>query len=513
MTKAVLRSRWCTDRWAVEFSQNLLDVAMHRLSQRTDLNSYVRQLVRNYQAESSATATSAGYESANMWRQTVADLDCYHPLHLELTTTETETGIFFADDTDDENSITVFEFTMTFCGAGMERHEQLRPSAKYDSGRGLKPVDEPFSVFVNSIITSTMDTDEKQRDEFWTDLGRIYTGPLQDMYGECERPHWRFNFRQQVAVDYFLAPERLPFRISSEIFRQAIRMDLDVHFDSYYYGISAYVPRYVHHLFEIDPTSLPREDPVVVRWASNACYRIRLFAKVYQGERLQRLDDGEDEPWPGRANQRRKQVLAKYTFDVEVRMVRYIKTGQSPYPPDDPAPHLQNAITQLGEILGPALDVATEDERLPEAETDGEEEQLIPQSIQGPNPPELSFLDQDDYRESPRGTEDEKDDDQTSTSSSSPQPRNVFTLDHLDDSRKPPEGFENGSFTIEVVKDPVESVLPSLDRIGLELRQRGKIYWLSPDDCKIPAQFVDDYKWYKKPVLMSASDGIFQIMQ
>ncbi|KAK5057614.1 hypothetical protein LTR84_011614 [Exophiala bonariae] len=491
MTKAVLRSLWCTDRWAVNLSQSLLNAAMYRLSQRTDLNTYVREVVRKYQSDSSTAVTSAGHDSSNLWRQTVASLDCHHPLHLEFTTTEGATGIFFADDTDDENTITLFEFTMTFCGAGSERHEQLRPGGRYTSGRGLNPVGEPFSVYVTSMIMNTMDVDATRRDEFWTGLDRFYAEPLSDIYGgECDRLHWRFGFRQQVAISYLLSPEKFPFRISSEIYRRAIDHDVGLLLNTWAHSLSTYVPRYVHFLFEIDPMSMPRQDPIILRWAHDACYRIRLFGQVYQQERLERLDDGEDEPWPGRTAQRRQQVLAKYTFDVEVRMVRYIKTGEPPYPPNDPAPHLQNAITQLGDILGPSLDIAAEDE-----------EEIAVNPLEDPNPPELGFLQHDDYRTKPRRPEDDQEDKEKEDEGLDASP--LLSL----------ESFENGTFTMGIIKDPVESVLPSLDQIALELRQRGKIYWLSPDDCKIPSQFVKDYKWYKEPLLTTVDDDEWRIVQ
>lgn len=500
MTKAVLRARWCTNRWAVELSQSLLRSAMDRLSHRTDLNIYVQKVLRQYESDCSTSESSRYYNADDSRRNQVAVLECYFPLYLEFTTTEDGSGIFFADDTDDENTVTLFEFTMTFGGAGAERHQRLQSSGQY-AWNGPKPDDEPFSSFMTDIIANTVDVTVKQRDEFWTPLSCIYTESVDDPYGgECERLQWRFNFRQKVAVDYLLSPESLPFQISSEIFRRAIKQDLTAYSDPAYYGISSYEPRYIHHLFEIDPTSMPREEPSVLHWASRACERIRAFAHIYQQERVEqrRVNAYSSEfSLSGRSNTRTKQVLAKYTFDVEVRMIRYLKTGEPPYSLNHPAPHLHNAITQLGEILGPEVDMAADDEEPLEGDSSDEEELPIEHYSKGPNPPELGFLHQDDYRGSTTEARDETEDGQASISSSPQEDDLESAYPGVD--TKPSGWFENGSFAIEVLKGPAESVRTSLDSIALQLREGGRISWLSADDCKIPAQFVADYKWYKAP--------------
>jgi hypothetical protein len=497
ITKAVLRARWCTYRWAQELSRSLLSAAVDRLSRRTDLNTCVQEVLRQYAVASTDDRVERYFSASDSRRNEVASLECSYPLHLEFTTTEDGSPIFFADDTDHENTITLFEFTMSFCGAGSERHEKLQHPDQF-GWLTPKSSDTPLSVLINRIIISTMEVDAKNPQQLWADLSQIYEEPIKDEYGEdCDRLYWRFNFRQQVAMDYFLSPERAPFNIPSRIFQRAAAFDLT--FQPSYdrnSGIEWYTPRYIHHLFEIDPTSMPREDPTILRWASHACTRIRHFGYAYQKDRLQLRDSREyfeDSPME-RLHTYRKQAMARYTFKVEVRMIRYLKTGETPYPLDCPAPHLHNAITQEEQTFGPGVDIAGDDEADIEEETFDQEvlatldRQHREQIYFGPNPPELSFLDDNDYR----GDKNSPDDDQTSNASANFEPeRDINT--------EPSNVFENGSFAIEVVDHPGKGVIPMLDRIGLELRQRGKIYWLSPDDCKLPSQFVEDFKWYKKP--------------
>lgn len=498
MTKAVLRAQWCTNRWAQEFSRSLLSAAMDRLSQRTELNTFVQEVLRQYAVDPPDGGVGRYFSAHDSRRNEVASLEWSPPFHLEFTTTDDGSGIYFADDTDRENTITLFEFTMSFCGAGSERHEKLQHPDQF-GWLTLKDADTPLSVLINRIISNIMDVDDKNPEQFWTELSRVYDVPIKGPCGEeCDRLYWRFNFRQQVAIDYLLSPERIPFKIPARIFQRAAAFDL--RFQPSYSRRSElewYTPRYIHHLFEIDPTSMPRKDPIMLRWATQACRRIRHFGYAYQRDRLQQRDSREYfEDYPAdRQDIYRKQVMARYTFEAEVRMIRYMKTGENPYPLNCPAPYLHNAITQVEQTFGPGVDIAGDDEPGIEDETFEEEEfaalerQHKENVCFGPNPPELSFLDDNDYR----GDKNSLDDDQTSNASED------FELEHDGIGSEPLNVFENGSFAIEVVNDPVKSVMPLLDRIGLELRQRGKIYWLSPDDCKLPTQFVTEFKWYRKP--------------
>ncbi|KEF62343.1 uncharacterized protein A1O9_00315 [Exophiala aquamarina CBS 119918] len=510
ITKAVLRARWCINSWVLEFSRNLLSAAVDRLSQRSDLISYAQRVIQNYKVDLSDTNSRKFWSAHNDRRNEVASLEGSHPLQLEFTTAAEGSSIFFADDTDDENSITMFQFTMTFCGAGLERHECLS-FLGMDGDRMFRVADKPFSEYMNLLICNTTGINDKETERFWTDLGRVYRGPVgDDWYEECDRLYWRFNWRQQVAIDYFLSPENSPFRIPSLTFRRAAVSDLrNRHCPERRDGIGHHFrPCFIHFIFEIDPTSLPRKDPIVLRWAVRACERIRHFGDAYQRDRIEHREHGvyDEGDWEYQST-RRNQVFAKYTFDVEVRMIRYIKTGENPYPPDCPAPYLHNPITQLEATLVPGIDMAGDDENDIVEDDYSDEEEIAAlnrwhreQICFGPNPPELGFLDHDDYRDQRVIEHDGNDSDAGALESweadnlGDPAPEQDWDVEG------PPNVFENGSFEIQVINDPAKDphVAPLLDPIATELRQHGKVYWLSANDCHLPSQFHSDFKWYKK---------------
>lgn len=509
IAKAVLRARWCINGWVLELSRSLLRAAVDRLSQRTDLNSYVQRVIQNYKDSLPDHQSRICWSSQDNRGSTVASLEGSHPLQLEFTTTVGGWPIFFADDTDDENTITLFQFTMTFCGAGLERHEYLKFYGM-DGEWMFQVADKPFSEYMNRLICDTMNTSDKDVGQFWTDFARIYRGPVgDDWYEECDRLYWRFNWRQQVAIDYFLSPETSPFRIPSHTFRRAAVSDLMLRRrcerregTGYYF-----IPCFIHFLFEIDPISLPREDPILLRWAVRACQRIRYFGDAFQRGRISHREHGvyNEGDWDYQSA-RREQVFAKYTFDVEVRMIRYIKTGENPYPLDCPAPHLHNPITQLEATLAPGIDMAGDDEPDIVEEEYSDEEEIAAldrwhkeQIRFGPNPPELSFLDRGDYREE-RGTDDDdKDSDLDSSEFWKANDLGLAIPDQDSDIDKSPSGLQNGSFEIQVVNDPAKDLEPFLDRIATQLRRRGKVYWLSANDCHVPSEFVSEFKWYKRP--------------
>ena len=534
IAKSVLRSRWCINGWVLEFSRCLLKAAMDRLSQRTDLSRPVQDVIRSYQAtqadKSPRNNRYTDYWSFNESRSnTIAALDASYPLHIEFTTTANGSPIFFADDTDDENTITIFEFTMTFCGAGLERHETLN-FGDMEGEIMFRVAEKPFSEYMNSLIYNTMGISKTDVEWFWTDLARIYRGPIGDVwYEECDRLYWRFNWRQKVAIDYFLSPEQSPFRIPAQTFRRAAVSDLRSRRHCERRGELGYyfIPRFIHFLFEVDPISLPREDPILLRWVVRACQRIRHFGDAYQRDRITHRDLGgyHEGEWDYQSI-RRNQVLAKYTFDVEVRMVHYVKTGENPYPLDCPAPHLHNPITHLEATLVPGIDMAGDNEPNIVEDDYSDEEEIASldrwhreQVRFGPNPPELSFLDHDDYRVQRVPDDDDKASDSGASESWEDNnlgiPKEVEDLEESvywetndlgiaalhrrDNTLKPVDDFENGSFEILVVNKPVGELEQSLDRIATELRQPCGPYWLSRNDCELPSQFVSDVRWYKKP--------------
>lgn len=522
----------------VDFTESLLDAAVTRLSQREDINRYVRDIIDQFQRRVPGQPQHGGRANYQLssrcgrWNQAYALLGCSGPFSMECLATEDESPIFFADDTDDENCVTLFQFTMTFCGAGAEKHQELQMDDNEWSAWLSKPDDEPFVHIVHDVIKTTIrdDTDGANADAgpFWACLESIcarYFNPV-DSY-EWDR-RGRFLFRQQVAINFLLSSERQPFRIPALIFRRAADQDLRYERSYWPYDplLSQVAHTYIHQLFEIDPTSLPRGDPLIQQWAVVACQRIRHYTTPYQQYFLHRVigdDDGNGAM--ARDYDRDRQWLGRYLVDVETRMLRYIKTGEAPYGADHPAavaPHLHNPIEEFKKRCSGVADTATyAAEHEPEPETfdsheEGEAhaERYMRSLADGPMPTVLSsFLDESDFRRlsvlhacDPREVhyalvedEDFGDGDITSYGVSRSAVEAAVAAANGD-------GDDDGETQPKSESEPDETVVDwaadpdaTLDHIAGSWRGETAPPWWTGSDSRIPRSLIDDLTWYKAP--------------
>lgn len=170
--------------------------------------------------------------------------------------------------------------------------------------------------------------------------------------------HW---LRETLAIDYFLSPEDQPYSVSPRLYRAAAAADLRLA-SPIFFRRGSYLP-VLHVLFMIDPLSLPRTDPMVLAWAAEARGRVlecrdNLMDIRDEIEELLDEQDGRLRD-TDRNKYRARKLELKQSFEMDLNVLRYMKTGSPTIKVDAFAPAFAEPLPWLGERLNPSSKALT----------------------------------------------------------------------------------------------------------------------------------------------------------
>lgn len=174
-------------------------------------------------------------------------------------------------------------------------------------------------------------------------------------------PHW---LRETLAIDYFLWPDDQRYKISPRLYRAAAAADLKLE-PPIFRRRGCYLSA-LYVLFEIDPLSLPRTDPALLCWAGRARRRIMNYRGVLVDlkedvDKMRQVRGGGILRNSDTNRFRALKLDNKYCYDMDRRILRYMKTGSLTVKVDNRAPSFAEILPWHGEQVKPsvtALEVA-----------------------------------------------------------------------------------------------------------------------------------------------------------
>ncbi len=339
VTKAILRSRWCTYGW-------------------------VRTLVNILTRHKIATSSSRNGEHTR-------SLECERCVWLE-----------------DETCFLQCKLWSISYGLGREILESSTDSP-------LK------SVFENSLIRTdcprSRPTCHAPRGDMWP--------PFESLNSECDE---RWDSREKssewlsawMAADFVQYPEDHPFKVSPSAYRRAAICDL---YENplvggwTFNGFESYTLLYVAHLFYLDPYSLPRTDPILLRWAAWTKRDLENYKKMWEGSYWQGL------PYPiandlNSQRERDHRVQSTFLYQAHLDVLHYVKTGK-------PRSALKACDFDMTGTLDPCRDPEALQPHKPGA-LPWSDECLILHGAKPPASEDLSFLSPDDFADLSYGESD-----------------------------------------------------------------------------------------------------------
>ncbi|EXJ75967.1 uncharacterized protein A1O5_00475 [Cladophialophora psammophila CBS 110553] len=157
--------------------------------------------------------------------------------------------------------------------------------------------------------------------------------------------------RETLAIDYFFRPDDQPFKVSPRLYRAAAAADVMLE-HRIFKRRGSFVPA-LYVLFSIDPLSLPRTEPAFLVWAAKAYARVSCFR--WQLEALRRIIARATTA--GKLSTRNEnhyrtiKVERKFSYEMDVRILRYVETGSLETIPDAFAPDFNAPLRWHGERL------------------------------------------------------------------------------------------------------------------------------------------------------------------
>lgn len=294
ITKAVLRSRWCTAAWIKFFSMLLHSAA--ELDSSSRLASGSSGLVSNHVR---LDHLRSRYHGMRNYRNNVADpfipfqstdfaikitCDRNRDLDHPVSSTSSSLDIMDVDNDVDFNNPTTFDLT------DFDTSSHQDPMTQQWQWRfcGVVCIDDRFSLPSHHAGTPF-------RDLIWHLLGTRYlwsqsTDPFASLQDQMQMtnmssPDEASSLWDRLALDYYYWPEDQPFKISPHLFSIAAAQDMasapsqehehdheqeaPISLKNFY----SYAP--FAHLFTIDPCSLPIRDPVIQQYGLYLVDRLR----------------------------------------------------------------------------------------------------------------------------------------------------------------------------------------------------------------------------------------------
>lgn len=353
MTRAVLNSRWCTwgqvKAWLLH---NLKYASMQLLeSANPDKNrAWIEEYLQGGQTEVDPLFGRCWWaedEQRRMWQlepdifdiRLTRDADIYHGPSDE----EDDDQDYFQDSfTAEWNAELVLQCQMRIFGVltiGEEKRQNLVPDFSDDA---------PFRCVVEEY--SGLDIENMKPQPLTLDFWQL----LDERAVRATRnSHW---LRETLAIDYFFSPEDQRYSVSPRLYRAAAAADLRLE-NSIVNKRGSYVP-VLYVLFMIDPLSLPRIDPILLAWAAKARGRVLGFRERLMDLRDE-IEDLRDERDGTLRNKYRNKYRAmkleyKHCFEMDLNVLRYIRTGSLTMKVDAFAPAFAEPLSWLGERLNPS---------------------------------------------------------------------------------------------------------------------------------------------------------------
>ncbi|KAK5055664.1 hypothetical protein LTR69_008038 [Exophiala sideris] len=226
--------------------------------------------------------------------------------------------------------------------------------------------------------------------------------------------HW---LRETLAIEFFFWPENQPYKISPRLYRAAAAAGEKLEYPLVDQRGSYLSALYV--LFEIDPLSLPRTDPALLCWAGRARRRVVTYRSVLGDLAMEVVDKREDRGGILRNSDtyrfRALKLEHKYCYDMDVQILRFMKTGSLTVSVDSRAPSFAGPLPWHGERLNPSSTALDDAERMAGFGTDPYDIDIFDddldddgtlgswltravdekRALKGP----LKFLHEDDYRD------------------------------------------------------------------------------------------------------------------
>jgi hypothetical protein len=165
--------------------------------------------------------------------------------------------------------------------------------------------------------------------------------------------HW---LRETLALDYYLRPEFEPFKISPQLYRTAAAVDMKLERQQIlqrHYFTSA-----IHVLFNLDPSSLPRTDTALRRWEE---YAVTRLVRYHNDLSKLQIDVCERRGSTRNGVLRRRdanrfracKVTRMYCYEMDLKVLKYIRTGEVESAPASASPDFTEPLPWLGEKLSP----------------------------------------------------------------------------------------------------------------------------------------------------------------
>lgn len=267
MTKAVLRSRWCTCGWTLDLFISLERNELTRIvgSLPKTKRKFLLDLIAAKLPKSDGSLGVCHWEGPSDVFNLLGNSPERYGNYLGALSQEVEIRSFKA----------MFMQCVPLTVASKSRF-----STKFsECSRAAS-----FRSFIEAFLREE-GTRWDPRGDLWPTVECIAQRSILDLedlnFEEDMSKEW---LRYMIAVDYFFHPEDHPFKISPSAFRHAAildAMDYDVRLDS----VLDYQIPCVLHLFEIDPLATPREDPVLLQWARLHDAFIHSFKSLYNASR------------------------------------------------------------------------------------------------------------------------------------------------------------------------------------------------------------------------------------
>ncbi|KAJ9608084.1 hypothetical protein H2200_007072 [Cladophialophora chaetospira] len=344
MTKAVLRSRWCTFGFAESF---LIDLPSVAIDACLDFLDYGGSLAGHRQQELDLLERlQVSQEKYRVQRQVLTGP------WFSISASHFETSIDYLARVDRNNDadvqvihlfgwydsrVVLHHFDWLFCGTGF---------MESPCNGSVLPT-TPFRQLVENGIRQSLNN------RIWANDTRLY--PHNDWAPADSSSSLSPT---AVALDFYFHPENQPFKLNPVLFCltaaaeiQRYFGDPDIQFSRTWRGF--------HFLFGVDPTSLPRTDPVIISYAR---FLLRRVVNIEQNLTRFRHDlrhiqrEGALTPLSHRvARQNFKRLRGLQNKDYQI--LEYITTGKIyGFTPDHVSPYLGPGIDD--DCCGPVADVA-----------------------------------------------------------------------------------------------------------------------------------------------------------
>ncbi|KIX07928.1 uncharacterized protein Z518_02582 [Rhinocladiella mackenziei CBS 650.93] len=353
MTRAVLNSRWCTWSQVKSWLVHNLKYAATRLLESAEPDNSRPQIEKFIQGRVDVDTLFgrcwwAKDEQSRSWQlepdifdiRLTRDADIYDdPLDQEADDDEDYMQDSF---TAEWNTELILQCQMRIFGVvtiGEEKRQSHVPDF-HDDDPFRRVVEEYSGLNIEKMKPQPLTLD------FWQLLDERAVRATRNS-------HW---LRETLAIDYFFSPEDQPYHVSPRLYRAAAAADLQLeHPMSCKRG--SYVP-VLYVLFSIDPLSLPKTDPILLAWAAKARSRVLDFHErlVVIRDLIEDLREEQHGTLRDRHRNRYRAIKLeyKYNYEMDLKILRYIKTGSLMMKVDTFAPDFAEPLGWLGERLNPS---------------------------------------------------------------------------------------------------------------------------------------------------------------